>query len=167
MLHSVCCNVLIVVVLAVSAMSCQPSKRSENSISISPEAFERITRSEDWYSYYGSGYIRGTGDGGIIDLDLDVSQVSINPVQGTVKIVGFVVDDGGREPLPNSGIYIGTVEYLKDGSPRKLLSKKGVISGVNAEFVIEAKIEEGDRLFVAHLSYYVKVYDVYKLIYPP
>lgn len=167
MLHSICCSVSILIVLTVTAMSCQPSKRSEDMKSISPEAFERITRSEDWYSYYGSGYIRGTTDGGIINLDLVVSQVSINPVMGTVKIAGVVVDFWTRELLPNSDVVVGTVEYRKDGSPHRFLTKKGVISGVNSEFVIEAKIEEGDRLFVGHLSYHVKVYDVYKLIYPP
>lgn len=135
--------------------------------SISSEEFERITRSEDWYRYRGDRYITTGTDGGIIELDLDVNQVSINPVKGTVKIAGVVVDFWTREPLPNSDVVIGTVEYRKDGSPRMLLTKKGVISGVNSEFVIEANIEEGDRLFVAHLTYYVKVYDVYKLLYPP
>ncbi|MXZ75599.1 MAG: hypothetical protein F4207_13525 [Gemmatimonadetes bacterium] len=160
-------GVVVLVVLLLSAFSCHSPKRSVSLKWISQDEFERLTESEDSYGYRGSGNIQWGAQLGHRDIDLGVMQITVDSARRSVKIAGYVLDNDTREPLPNSYVAIGTVEYDQDGFPCKILAKREVVSGVNGIYVIESVIEPGDRLFGAHDWYIVKVYDVYKLIYPP
>lgn len=157
----------IVVFLAISVISCAPPKQSDGVITLSQKEFKQLTKSTKWYGYRGDRYIMEGAELGTEDIVLDLCPVTIDTVRGSIKISGNVLFEASREPLPNSDIVIGTVRYKQDGSPHRIVAKKGVISGVNGEFVIEANIEEGDRLFVAQRRFVVRVYNIYKLIYPP
>ena len=58
MLHSICTSASLVAALTISAFSCHPPKRSDNTISFSREEFEQIAASEESYGYNGSGHIQ-------------------------------------------------------------------------------------------------------------
>ena len=66
---------------------------------------------------------------GTINLDVSLRRVTVNRTDGSIKLAGYVVEHGTRELLPNSDIVIGTVEYTQDGTPHRIVTKKGVISG--------------------------------------
>lgn len=167
MLSSIYTSAAIGIVLMLPAFSCHPPNRSEGLKWISQNEFERLTESEDSYGYRGSGNIQWGAQLGHRDIDLGVMQITVDTVRRSVKIAGYVLDNDTREPLPDSYVAIGTVEYDQDGFPHRILAKKEVLTGVNGIYAIEAVLEPGDRLFGAHEWYIVKVYDVYKLIYPP
>jgi len=167
MLHRVFKGALIVGFLTISVISCAPPKQSDGVITLSQEEFKQLTKSEKWYGYRGDRYIMEGAELGTEDIVLDLWPVTVDTVRGSIKIAGYVLFEASREPLPNSDIVIGTVRYKQDGSPHRIVPKKGVISGVNGEFVIDAIIEDGDRLFVAQRTFVVRVYDIYKLIDPP
>lgn len=153
----------VMAILMITAISCAPPKQSDSLMTLSQEEFKELTESEDYYGYRGSGNIRGTLELGTVNLDLNLWPVTINTSSGSIKIAGFVVDRATREPLPYAEVAIGKVGYYK-GNPRRIFAKKGVITGVDGEFVFEANLVEDDRLFVACMTYVVTVYDVYKLI---
>ena len=157
----------IVVFLAISVISCTPPKQPNGVITLSQVEFEQITKSNKWYGYKGDRFIMEGAELGTEDIVLDLRSVTVDTVSGSIKITGKVSFEASREPLPNSDIVIGTVRYKQDGTPHRIVAKKGVISGVNGEFVIEANIEEGDCLFVAQRRFVVRVYNIYKLVYPP
>lgn len=157
----------ILIVLATSAITCQPANRSDGLEWISQEEFERLTKSDEIYTYLGSGYTQWGGQLGHRDIDLGVMQITVDTVRRSVRIAGYVLDNDTREPLPDTYVAIGTMEYDQDGFPYRIRAKKEVLTGVNGIYAIEADIESGDRLFGANKWYIGKVYDVYKLIYPP
>lgn len=167
MFPSIFTSAAIVAVLTVPAFSCHPPNRSEGLRWISQDEFERLTKSKDSYGYRGAGYIQWGAQLGHRDIDLGVMQITVDSVRRSVRIAGYVVDNDTLEPLPNTYVAIGTVEYDRDGFPYRILAKKEVLTGVNGIYAIEADLESGDRLFGAHEWYIVKVYDVYKLVYPP
>lgn len=158
---------LFVVFLTISIVSCAPPKQSDGVITLSQEEFKISTKSEKWYGYRGDGYITEGAVLGTEDTVLDLRPITVDTVRGSIKIAGYVLSEASREALPNSDVVIGTVAYKQDGSPHRIVPKKGVVSGVNGEFVIDSNIEDGDRLFVMQWSFVVRVYDIYKLIYPP
>ena len=159
-------GVWMVVFLTTSAISCEPPKQSEDIVSISQEAFEQLTRSEEWYGYRGSGNIMDVADLGSLDLEISLDQATVNAVLSSIVIAGQVIDIATREGLPKADVVIGKVEYQND-KPFRFLPKTGVVSGDNGAFIIDSKIKAGDRLFVACLGYVVKVYDISKLIDSP
>lgn len=152
--------------LTTSVITCASPKHTNSVWTLSEKEFNDLTVSEDWYGYRGDRYIMEGAELGTINLDVSLRRVTVNRTDGSIKLAGYVVEHGSRELLPNSDVVIGKVEYTQDGTPHRIVTKKGVISGVNGEFEIEANLEQGDRLFVAHLTYIVKVYDIYKLIHP-
>lgn len=164
---SVYTGVSILVVLATSAITCHPPNRSDGLEWISQEEFERLTESDDIYTYLGSGFLQWGGQLGHRDIDLGVMQITVDTVRRSVRIAGYLLDNDTREPLPDTYVAIGTVEYDRDGFPYRIRAKKEVLTGVNGIYAIEAVLEPGDRLIGANKSYIVKVHDVYKLVYPP
>lgn len=160
-------GVLFVVFLMISIVSCAPPKQSDGVITLSQDEFKKLTKSEKWYGYRGDGYITEGAALGTEDIVLDLWPVTVDSVRGSIKIAGYVLFEASREALPNSDVVIGTVAYKQDGSPHRIVPKKSVTSGVNGEFVINANIEDGDRLFVMQRSFVVRVYDIHKLIYSP
>ena len=156
-----------VVFLTISMISCVLREHSVGIQTLSQEEFKQLTNSSKWYGYQGDRYITEGAELGTEDIVLDLCPVMVDTVHGSIRISGNVLFEATREPLPNSDIVIGTVGYKQDGSLYRIIPKKGVISGVNGEFVIEANIDFGDRLFVAQRTFVVRVYDIYKLIYPP
>lgn len=165
MLHSICTSASLVAALTISAFSCHPPKRSDNTISFSREEFEQIAASEERYGYQGSGHIQRGARLGTSELQMGVVQVIVNRDRHSIKIAGYIVDYATRDPLPYCFVAIGTVEYDRDG-PNVINAKKAVLSGSNGRFEIEADIDPVDSLFIANIYYMVKVYDVSKLVYP-
>ena len=165
MLHSICTSASLVVALTVSAFSCHPPKRPDNTISFSREEFEQIAASDESYGYLGSGYIQRGARLGVSELQMGVVQVIVNRDRHSIKIAGYVVDDGTRDPLSYCFVAIGTVVYYRD-EPHVINAKEVVLTGSNGRFEIEADIDPVDNLFIANVYYLVKVYEVSRLVYP-
>ncbi|MYG15719.1 MAG: hypothetical protein F4207_04725 [Gemmatimonadetes bacterium] len=154
-------KVIIGVLLSIT-ISCGPPQRSELNVPITHELFEQITRSDVFYGYSGSGRISDVADLGAIKLEISLDQVLFDRSLSYITIAGQVLDSATREPF-EADVVIGEVEFLGN-SPYRIKSKKWVISGANGEFVIDSKIESGDRLFIACLGYTVRVYNIHKLL---
>ena len=165
MLHSISTSASLVAALTISAFSCHPPKRPDNTISFSREEFEQIAASEESYGYNGSGHIQRGARLGVSELQMGVVQVIVNRDRHTIKIAGYIVDYATRDPLPYCFVAIGTVEYYRD-EPHVINAKKAVLSGSSGRFEIEADIDPVDNLFIANVYYLVKVYDISKLVYP-
>lgn len=167
MLPLVYTSAAFVVVLTLSVITCHPPQRADGTISFSREEFERLTRSEDFYGYRGSGFIQRGAQLGVSELQIGVVRVTVNTDRRSMKIAGYIVDKATRESLSFCVVAIGRVVYDQDGLPYAIYAKKAVVTGNNGEFEIDADIDPGDSLFGAHMWYMVEVYDIYKLIYPP
>ena len=153
----------IIGVLLTFTTSCGPPRESEFVVPITPELFERLTKSEEFYGYDGSGRISGVADLGTVELDIVVDQVAFDHSLDYITISGRVIDKLTREPITRADVVIGEVEYHND-RPFRILPKRWVISGPNGEFIIDSKIESNDRLFIARWTYMVRVYDISRLL---
>lgn len=143
--------------------SCGPPRDSEFLEPITPEMFEKLTRSEVFYGYDGSGRVSDVADLGALKLYLKLTQdVTIDSSRRTIRIAGQVADYSTHVTFSGADVMIGKVEYL-NGRPYRILPKKWVVSGENGVFVIDSDFEAGDCLFVACLGYVVKTYDISKL----